>query len=403
MPSTITRFWVATLATAAGAVLTLTAPAYADSNPPISVAAAYDTEQCDPAGPSARDGQLVPVLNAQLTGSLDNAMTAYRVSCARMVVKAVRDRGLSERAAVIAITTTIVESTLQNISEQADHDSLGLFQQRGTGWGTPAQRLDPIHATNSFLNAMLSKYPDGSWQSAPIGDVCQKVQVSGHPERYQPEAADAQRIVTAVWPYASGDNAGHGPLWGRNLSAANAWDDHATVVDENRNLTATASAATADGRLHVVTVLPGSGIWYRGRTGTTWDASARKIDDNGTVGSVALAARPDGTLDVFAVVPGSGIWQRTRPAGGDWNASAVKVDANKNITAVAATGLSDGSLRYAGLVAGSGIWTRAWTSAGGWEQNAVKVDDNREISAIAMTATPDRGVHLVGVVPGSGI
>ncbi|MFD8693568.1 hypothetical protein ACFV1O_01945, partial [Kitasatospora purpeofusca] len=136
-------------------------------------------------------------LNRVLTGKLANAMTSYRVSCARAIVDAVRARSLPDRAAVIAVTTAIVESELRNNPNVLDHTSVGLFQQQ-TWWGSYEQRLDPVYATNKFLDAMLSSYPNGSWQQQPIGVVCQKVQVSAFPEAYQPQAADAQRIVDAL-------------------------------------------------------------------------------------------------------------------------------------------------------------------------------------------------------------
>jgi hypothetical protein len=209
-------------------------------------------------------------------------------------------------------------------------------------------------------------------------------------------------LQKTTW-WTLGEQIAHGTQWGRAMSASGDWDDHAENIDQNRTLTATATAATPDGRLHTINVVPGSGIWYRGRTGTTWDASARKIDDNGNVTSVALVGRPNGTLDVFAVVPGSGIWQRTKPAGADWNASAVRVDTNGSLTEVAATALPNGSVHYAGLLPGSGIWTRSWTPAGGWAANATKVDENPEIASIALTGRRDGTLHLFGVVPDSGI
>jgi hypothetical protein len=91
-------------------------------------AAAYPTQPCDPAGPTAADAATASRLNQQLHADMRGTMTAYTTSCARMVVQAVQGRGLDPRAAVIAITTTIVETHLQNISVEVDHDSLGLFQ-----------------------------------------------------------------------------------------------------------------------------------------------------------------------------------------------------------------------------------------------------------------------------------
>ncbi|MFC7546022.1 tachylectin-related carbohydrate-binding protein [Plantactinospora sp. GCM10030261] len=168
-------------------------------SPTGGVTAAYATAACVGGGPTTQDTSLASYLNTKLSGTLDGYMTAYRVSCARKVVQAVQARGLDQRAAVIAVTTTIVESTIQNVAEEVDHDSLGLFQQRAS-WGSRSQRLDPTWATNAFLNKMVSIYPNNSWLSKPIGEVCQAVQVSAYPDRYQGQAADAKIIVEAIWP-----------------------------------------------------------------------------------------------------------------------------------------------------------------------------------------------------------
>ena len=175
----------------AGAVATVPGAAHAapvSPAPPVSPFAAYETAACTSDGVTAADLALAADLN----------LSGYQVSCARAVVGAVRDRGLPVRAATIAITTTIVETNIRNISEEVDHDSLGLFQQRGS-WGSRAQRLDPRWATNAFLDKMLRLYPDGAWQSGSIGAICQAVQVSAYPDRYQEVAAKGQQIAAALW------------------------------------------------------------------------------------------------------------------------------------------------------------------------------------------------------------
>ncbi|EWM18504.1 tachylectin-related carbohydrate-binding protein [Kutzneria sp. 744] len=159
----------------------------------VAQVAAYTTDPCNGA-PTAADAAAAGKLNGVLTQGLKGDMTAYRVSCARAVIDAVQKRGLDERAAVIAITTTIVESTIENISEKVDHSSLGLFQQLDS-WGTAAQRLNPSWATTKFLDVMEDFYPNGSWRTADIGDVCQRVQRSAFPDRYGKQTLDAQRIV----------------------------------------------------------------------------------------------------------------------------------------------------------------------------------------------------------------
>ncbi|MFG1606549.1 VCBS repeat-containing protein [Actinoplanes sp. NPDC049265] len=191
-----------TALTAAAALAVTATPAHAartDDPIPFNALIAYN--QCVAGGPTAADNALANQLRPQMNGSrLGRAITGYNVSCARIIAGTVRGRGLDPRAAVIAVTTAITESTLHNYTEAVDHDSLGLFQQRPSqGWGTPAQLIDPVYATNAFVNAMLRKYPNNGWMSGDIGAICQRVQVSAVPDAYAKEVHDAQLLVNALW------------------------------------------------------------------------------------------------------------------------------------------------------------------------------------------------------------
>ncbi|WP_053174686.1 FG-GAP-like repeat-containing protein [Nonomuraea sp. SBT364] len=158
-------------------------------------AQAADTVPCDKNGTTSADAAIATQLNRQLTGRMRDSMTAYRVSCARVIIATVKSRGLPIRAAQIAITTTIVETTIRNLTYGAD-DSVGLFQQRPSqGWGTVEQILNPVYATNKFLSKMLQF----DWRDDPIGQICQQVQVSAFPEKYAEEAGDGVAIANAVW------------------------------------------------------------------------------------------------------------------------------------------------------------------------------------------------------------
>jgi hypothetical protein len=152
---------------------------------------------CDPKGVPTSDGwnagQLAPGLNGTMRGSL----TAYRMSCARVVTETIRARGFPSRAAEIAMATIIVEARMDNL-DGGDGSSVGLFQQTKSSYPN-INRNDPVAATNAFLDEMLRVYPDGSWQTRPIGEVCQGIQRSAFPARYQPQAADGIRIAAAVW------------------------------------------------------------------------------------------------------------------------------------------------------------------------------------------------------------
>ncbi|WP_433512172.1 FG-GAP repeat domain-containing protein [Nonomuraea sp. CA-143628] len=168
---------------------------------PESLAASLSYTACVPGGETSADTAIANQVRPQMNGPrMGKSVNAYNVSCARIITATSKGRGLDKRAAVIAVTTAITESTLHNYTEAGDHDSLGLFQQRPSqGWGTPAQLIDPVYATNAFLNAMLRKYPNNSWMSGDIGAICQKVQVSAVPDAYAKEVHDAQLLVDALW------------------------------------------------------------------------------------------------------------------------------------------------------------------------------------------------------------
>ncbi|SNS94764.1 hypothetical protein SAMN06264365_13025 [Actinoplanes regularis] len=190
----------------AGLLLTAAGPAYAATGPadgpaPLPLLASIAYAQCTSGGATSADTTIANQLRAQMNGSrLGQSLNAYNVSCARAITATVAGRGLDKRAAVIAITTAITESSLHNYTEAVDYDSLGLFQQRPSqGWGTPAQLTDPVYATNAFLNAMFRKYPNNSWMSGDIGAICQRIQVSAYPDAYRLEVHDAQLLANALW------------------------------------------------------------------------------------------------------------------------------------------------------------------------------------------------------------
>ena len=135
-------------------------------------------------------------LDADLAGNIDG----YQVSCARAVVDQVKARNLDQKAATIALATTIVEGHLHNYNKAVDYDSLGLFQQRpSAGWGKPNELINPAYATDAFLDRMLELHPNDSWKNKPAGDVAQKVQVSAFPDRYATQIGDASKLVSALW------------------------------------------------------------------------------------------------------------------------------------------------------------------------------------------------------------
>ncbi len=127
------------------------------------------------------------------------SLNAEQMGNAQTIVATTAGRNLPVFAAVVAVDTAYTESTLTNTATQTDHDSEGLFQQRVSSY-TKAVADDPVKATNAFLDRLVRIT---GWQSGSVGADAQAVQISGHPERYQPNAALAQQIVGQLWGTAS--------------------------------------------------------------------------------------------------------------------------------------------------------------------------------------------------------
>lgn len=112
--------------------------------------------------------------------------------------------GVGETGAVDAVTAAFTESRLTN-EPSGDADSLGLFQERPSqGWGTPAQVLDPVYATEQFFSH-LTAVP--GWQSLDPATAAQDVERSAYPDRYQLWVGPATELVAGLSGTGSCTNA----------------------------------------------------------------------------------------------------------------------------------------------------------------------------------------------------
>ncbi|MHB1473004.1 MAG: hypothetical protein ACYDDU_04060 [Dermatophilaceae bacterium] len=192
-------------------------------------------------------------------------------------------RSLPARAATIATATAIQESKLRNVTF-GDRDSLGLFQQRPSqGWGTPAQILDPVYATNKFYDALIKI--DG-YQAMEITKVAQEIQRSAAPLAYADHEQEGRVLASTLAGYSPGG-------FGCQLDAATVSTPAATiaahltaelgvpaaVVGENVHATGSSSQvawaagswavahAEADG---ITSVTVGDRAWTRARGADAW-------------------------------------------------------------------------------------------------------------------------------------
>ena len=148
----------------------------------VGVAWARSADDIPEAGSCTVDGGTVSVTAEQA----QNATTIARVA---------RERGLPDRAVVIALATAQQESGLRNL-DYGDRDSLGLFQQRPSqGWGTPEQVQDPVYAAGKFYDGLV-EVP--GWETGRLTEVAQTVQRSGFPEAYQKHEGMAQELTAAL-------------------------------------------------------------------------------------------------------------------------------------------------------------------------------------------------------------
>ena len=123
-----------------------------------------------------------------------------QVSNVKAIIEATKKAGMDERAAVVAIATSLQESKLENLGhlgDRNDHDSQGLFQQRpSSGWGTVEQITDPEYSTTAFLEGL--KQVEG-WQDMPLTKAAQTVQVSAYPFHYAQWETQAADLVAEHW------------------------------------------------------------------------------------------------------------------------------------------------------------------------------------------------------------
>lgn len=139
--------------------------------------------------------------------SLDTSgLTETQLHHAGVVIAEGRDRGLPDRALVIALATVAQESRFLNYANDGtspdlapeqrdvhrslrlphdavgnDHGSLGIFQQQYPWWGSIDELMDPPTAAGLFFDALVEVT---GWESMPVTAAAQAVQASAFPDAY---------------------------------------------------------------------------------------------------------------------------------------------------------------------------------------------------------------------------
>lgn len=126
----------------------------------------------------------------------DYDLSPPQASVAATMVGVVTSRDLPERAAVLVLAAGLQESKLRNLGpNQGDRDSVGVLQQRPSqGWGSVKQLSDVHYATSAFLDQLV-KNPQ--WQTQPLADAVQAVQISADGSAYAKHEKQAQALAEA--------------------------------------------------------------------------------------------------------------------------------------------------------------------------------------------------------------
>jgi LysM repeat protein len=139
-------------------------------------------------------GSGAPALAATTVSSVTktNGVTAEMAANIRLIIQTGRRLGVPDRGIVVALAAAMQESGLRNLN-YGDRDSLGMFQQRpSTGWGTPAQLMNPTYATELFFGGPSNPNAGRTrglldirgWQSMTVAQAAQAVQISAYPDAY---------------------------------------------------------------------------------------------------------------------------------------------------------------------------------------------------------------------------
>ncbi|KXK59282.1 glycoside hydrolase [Micromonospora rosaria] len=119
-----------------------------------------------------------------------------QVAIAATIVDVGVTRSVPRWGWVVAVATAMQESGLRNLphlGDRNDHDSIGVFQQRPSqGWGTAAELSAPAYQAGKFFDALLAV---PGWESMPLTQAAQAVQVSAFPDAYAKWTDDALQLV----------------------------------------------------------------------------------------------------------------------------------------------------------------------------------------------------------------
>lgn len=191
-----------------------------------------------PAPAQAGPGNAPDSLTATDTSGRTVTLGRRQLARAATIIAVGRSEGVTTRGQLIAVMAALTESSLRVLSntsahpesgsmpndgDGADHDSLGLFQQRPTtGWGPVRHLMDPVWSSRAFYGGPSGPNhgsPRGlldvaGWQTMDAGSAAQAVEGSDYPGRYAVNEPVAQKILTTLGSASPAGDLGCAPPGG---------------------------------------------------------------------------------------------------------------------------------------------------------------------------------------------
>lgn len=153
---------------------------------------------------------------------------ATQLQNAATIISVGKSLGASNRDLIIALMTSMQESTLRNLN-YGDRDSLGLFQQRNA-WGSAADRTNPVEATKMFFRGghggQRGLFAFKNRDQMTLAQAAQAVQVSAFPDAYAKWEDEARAILSGTSIIQSGTGSFTKPLSSYRLSSGYGYRIH---------------------------------------------------------------------------------------------------------------------------------------------------------------------------------
>jgi hypothetical protein len=148
-----------------------------------------------------------PAVDLQERGNLPG-LDSTQSTNARNVISEVKKEKVGKQGCLASIATALTESSIliyanKDVPESmkyhhdavgSDHDSIGIFQQRASIYKNVADDMNAAKSAGLFIQGMKAVH---GWETMNVGKLCQDVQRSAYPDRYEKNVPAAEKICGA--------------------------------------------------------------------------------------------------------------------------------------------------------------------------------------------------------------